>query len=43
MRIISTAKIVTETEKAEKPHIIQLENHKWVTIIKTVKAHNFTI
>ena len=41
--VISTAKIVTRIKRAERPHIIQPGNHKWVTVIETIETHNFTI
>ena len=43
MRVISTAKIITETKRLKRLYTIQSGNCKWVTVIETVKAYNFII
>ena len=43
MGVIATTKVITGSERAERPHTIQPGNHEWVTVIETVSAHSITI
>ena len=40
MGVISTAKVVTESERAGKASLIQSGNWEWVTVIEAVNATN---
>ncbi len=36
MSVISTAKMITESDQADRSRITQSDNHEWVTVIETV-------
>ena len=38
MGVIATARVVTGTDRAGQPRIIQPGNREWVTIIKCINA-----
>ena len=43
MDVISTAKVVTSSDRAGKPRIIQPGNLEWVSIIETINANGISI
>lgn len=43
MGVISTAKVVTGSDRAGRPRTIQPGNREWVTIIETVNSRGFAI
>jgi hypothetical protein len=38
MGVIATAKVVTRTDRAGRPRIVQPGNREWVTIIEAINA-----
>jgi len=38
MGVIVTAKVVTRTDRASRPRLVQPGNQEWVTIIKAINA-----
>ena len=43
MGVISTAKVVTGTDRAGRPRTVQPGNREWVTIIETINTQGDTI
>jgi len=43
MGVISTAKVVSGTERRRRPVVIQPGNRDWTTVIKTIAAHGKTL
>jgi hypothetical protein len=43
MGVISTAKVVTGTDRAGRPRTTQPGNREWVTVIEAVSACGFAI
>jgi hypothetical protein len=43
MGVISTAKVVTGTDRAGRPRTIQPGNREWVTVIETINTRGNTI
>jgi hypothetical protein len=41
--VITTAKVVTRTDRAGRPRTVQPGNREWVTIIETISAQGDTI
>ena len=43
MGVIATAKVITGTNRAGRPHTIQLGNREWVIVIKGVSSTGYLI
>jgi hypothetical protein len=43
MGVIATAKVITGTDRASRPHTIQLGNREWVTVIEGVSSTGYLI
>ncbi len=43
MSIISTAKVITKSNQADRSRTTQSDNHEWVTVIKTICVHDLVI
>ena len=42
MGVIATAKVVTASDQAGRPRIIQLGNREWVTVVETIGVRGST-
>ena len=43
MSVISTVKVITRSDQADRLKTTQLGNYEWVTVIKTICTHNLAI
>ena len=43
MGVIATAKVITGTDRASRPHTIQLGNREWVIVIEGVSSTGYLI